>query len=593
MAPEATALSPELRGPGNAIVAARRSRSDIPCRQPGSGVLDGAGTMRQPMSTTESPEPVNSTIRAALAAVLGSMGLEGAPNGAASVHLERPANVEHGDFSSNVALALAKRNGRNPRELGQQIAAALTDASIAGVEAVEIAGPGFVNFRLEPGWLHSMVPAVISAGADFGRSELGAGQRVLVEFVSANPTGPVHAGHARGATYGDALARLLEFSGHHVGREFYINDRGVQMQSFAASLAARAEGAEPPEDGYRGAYISEWASRMPSGADPLEWGEAHALADQRRVLDALGVGFDRWFSEREMVDTEAIETTLAGLRARGAVDERDGAVWLRSSEFGDDKDRVLIKSDGELTYLLPDIAYHRDKFARGWELLIDVWGADHHGYVPRMRAAIECLGHDPDDLEVVITQLVRLERSGVEVKISKRSGDLVTLEELIDEVGPDAVRLTYLLQSVDSPQTVDLDLVVAQSNENPVFYVQMANARLNSIHRVAAERGLERVELADAQLSLLTHERELAVLRALEVWPETVSLAARERAPHKVTTWVRDLASAVHGFYHDCPILSPDTPEDLRQARWWLAEAARIGLRVGLGVLGVSAPEAM
>ena len=332
---------------------------------------------------------------------------------------------------------------------------------------------------------------------------------------------------------------------------------------------------------------------MPDGADPLEWGYEFALAEQRRVLGALNVEFDRWFSERDMVATGAIETTLEDLRDRGVVEDRDGAVWLRSTDYGDDKDRVLVKSDGEFTYLLPDIAYHRDKFSRGWQLLVNVWGADHHGYVPRMKAAVQSLGHDPDDLEVVITQLVRLEREGSEVKISKRSGDLVTLEELIDEVGADAVRLTYLLQSVDSPQTVDLDLIVAQSNENPVFYVQMANARLNSIDRVATERGFERLPLAGVDLSVLTHERELAVMRVLHELPAVVELAARERAPHKVTTWVRELAGAVHGFYHDCPILSPDTPEELRQARWWLAESARIGLRVGLDLLGVSAPEAM
>ena len=551
------------------------------------------GTMRQPMAHTESPEPITDTLRSAIAAALVGFELDGAPAASEQVHLERPANVDHGDLSTNVALALAKRNGRNPRELALELAEALRSAGIAHVETVEVAGPGFVNFHLAPSWLHSVLRTVVLAGGDYGRSNVGAGRRVLVEFVSANPTGPVHAGHARGAAYGDALARLLEFSGHAVGREFYINDRGVQMQTFAASLTARAEGREAPEGGYHGAYITDWAASMPRDEDPLEWGYAHALGEQRRVLGALNVEFDHWFSEREMVDTGAIDVTLADLRARGVVDERDGAVWLRSTEFGDDKDRVLVKSDGEYTYLLPDIAYHRDKFARGWELLVDVWGADHHGYVPRMKAAVEALGHDPGDLEVVITQLVRLERDGVEVKISKRSGDLVTLEELIEEVGPDAVRLTYLLQSVDSPQTVDLDLVVSQSNENPVFYVQMANARLNSINRVAAERGLERVALDAADLSLLDHDRELAVLRSLEVLPETVELAARERAPHKITTWVRELAGAVHGFYHDCPILSPDTPEDLRNARWWLAEAARTGLRVGLDILGVSAPESM
>lgn len=509
------------------------------------------------------------------------------------IHLEQPAHREHGDFSSNVAMRLAKAAGRPPRELAQEIVDRIAAAPPAHVLSVEVAGPGFVNFRLDSAWLVEMIPAVLSAGADFGRSSVGAGRRVMVEFVSANPTGPVHAGHARGAAYGDSLARLLEFTGHDVEREFYINDRGVQMQTFGASLLARRQGLEPDEDGYRGEYIAEWAQQMPEGVDPVEWGEAHALADQRRVLERMNVEFDTWFSERAMVETGAIDTTLADLRERGVVYDSEGAVWLRSSDFGDDKDRVLVKSDGEYTYLLPDIAYHRDKFARGFDLLVNVWGADHHGYVARMRAAVQALGHDPDDLEVVITQLVRLEKDGQEVRISKRSGNLITLEDLLDEVGVDAVRLTYLLQSVDSSQTVDLGLIVEQSNENPVFYVQMANARLNSISRVAAERGVEQVPLEQVELGLLEHERELEVLRQLFVLPEVVELAARERAPHKVTTWVRELANAVHGFYHDCPILSPDTPEPLRQARWWLADAAGVGLRVGLDLLGVDAPERM
>jgi len=525
----------------------------------------------------------------ALRDALRSLGVE-APD---VIHLERPARREHGEFSTNVAMATAKAAGRNPRELAQQLADALTEDPPPHVVGVEVAGPGFVNFRLAPGWLHDLIGSVIAAGADYGRDDSGAGTRVMVEYVSANPTGPVHAGHARGAVYGDSLARLLRFVGHDVADEFYVNDRGVQMQTFAASLAARAAGAEPPEGGYMGDYIVEWAAEMPDGADPLVWGEAHALADQRRVLASLGVEFDTWYSERSLLEAGAIDDTLDDLRERDMAYERDDATWLCSTVFGDDKDRVLVKSDGEYTYLLPDIAYHRDKFARGFDLVINVWGADHHGYVPRMKAAIQALGHDPDDLEVVITQLVRLERDGEEVKISKRAGDLITLEDLIDEVGADAVRLTYLLQSVDSPQTVDLGLIVQQSNENPVFYVQMANARIASIARVAEERGIERRPLGDVDLSVLIEERELEVLRQLEALPEVVRLAARERAPHKVTTWVRELAAAVHGFYHDCPILHPDTPDELRQARWWLAEAAGVGLRVGLGLLGVSVPERM
>jgi arginyl-tRNA synthetase len=294
-----------------------------------------------------------------------------------------------------------------------------------------------------------------------------------------------------------------------------------------------------------------------------------------------------------MVASGAIDQTLADLRERGVAYDDDGAVWLRSTDYGDDKDRVLVRSNGEFTYLLPDIAYHRDKFARGYDRLIDVWGADHHGYVARMKAAVAALGHSPDEVEPVITQLVRLLRDGQPVKLSKRTGDIIELRELIDEVGADAVRLTYLLQSIDSPQTVDLDVIVQQSMDNPVFYVQMAHARLCSIERVASERGIVRRPSTDVDLAPLTHERELEVMRRLHALPDSLELAARERAPHKITSWVRELATAVHGFYHDCPILRDDVDDDLRQARWLLAEAAAIGLRSGLSMLGVSAPTSM
>ena len=528
-------------------------------------------------------------LTSALRQALDALGLT-APE---EIHLEQPARREHGDFSSNVAMKLAKAAGRAPRDLAQDVVDRIAAAPPEHVVGVEVAGPGFVNFRLDDGWLHEMIPTVLAAGRRV---------RPQQHRERAQGHGRVRLGQpdrpgARRARAGCDLRRQPRppalVHRPHVEREFYINDRGVQMQTYAASLQARAEGREPEEGGYQGQYIIDWAAQMPEGADPLEWGEAHALADQREVLGRMNVTFDVWFSERAMVDTGAIDVTLADLRERGVAYDEDGAVWLRSTEFGDDKDRVLVKSDGEYTYLLPDIAYHRDKFARGFDLLINVWGADHHGYVPRMKAAVQALGHDPDDLEVVITQLVRLEQNGEEVKISKRSGNLITLEDLLDEVGVDAVRLTYLLQSVDSPQTVDLDLIVAQSNENPVFYVQMANVRVHSIGRVAAERGIAQVPLDRVDLSLLDHERELEILRQLFVLPDVVELAARERAPHKITTWVRELAGAVHGFYHDCPILSPDTPDDLRQARWWLAEAAGTGLRVGLDLLGVTAPERM
>lgn len=507
------------------------------------------------------------------------------------VNLERPARREHGDWSSNVVMVVATPNGRNPRELAQEVVEHLRDNLPTHVDSVEIAGPGFVNFRLAATWLHQVLDEVVTLGtADYARHHAGNGTHVNIEFVSANPTGPVHAGHARGAAYGDSLARVLERVGHEVSREFYLNDRGVQMEAFAASLNARRKGEELPEDGYRGEYITEWAEHMPAGADPLEWGYAHALEDQREVLGAFNVHFDTWFSERSMVESGAVDATLADLREHGAAYEADGATWLRSTEYGDDKDRVLVKSDGQPTYLLPDIAYHRDKFARA-DLLIDVWGADHHGYVPRMKAAMAALGHDPSELEVVITQLVDLVENGQNVKLSKRAGSLIELRDLIEVAGPDATRLTYLLQSVDSRQTVDLAVVTSEAMDNPVYYVQMAHARIAGIARRAAEQGVVRVHLAEADLSLLTDERELEVLRVLSDLPPVVLLAAAERAPHKVTTWVRELAGAFHGFYHDCYVIHPDVPAPLAQARLWLTEAARVGLAIGLDLLGVSAPD--
>jgi arginyl-tRNA synthetase len=510
------------------------------------------------------------------------------------VQLERPARREHGDWSSNVALATAKKAGRNPRELAQAIAEHLNAHLPSHVTAVEVAGPGFVNFRLAETWLHDVLREVVAAGTDgYARHDFGTGTAINIEFVSANPNKPIHAGHGRGACYGDAVGRLLERCGYAVTREFYLNDRGVQMQAYAASLAARKRGEEPPPDGYHGDYVRAWADEMPEDADPLEWGYARALASHRATLAALGIHFDVWFSERSMVASGAIDATLDDLRGHGVVYDADGAVWLKSSEFGDDKDRVLVKSDGEFTYLLPDIAYHRDKYARGFDLLLDVWGADHHGYVPRMRAALAALGYDPARFEVVITQLVSLERHGEAVAMSGRSGDLIELDDILAEVGADAVRFTYLLQSVDTAQTVDLDLIKSKVMDNPVFYVQMAHARLRSIERVAGERGVERRAVDDVDLSVLDHPRELDVLRWLFTLPDTLTVAANDRAPHRLTAWLRDLAAAVHGFYHDCYVMGEGVSPELTQARLWLVEAARVGLAVGLGVLGVSAPESM
>ena len=511
-----------------------------------------------------------------------------------SIELERPARREHGDWSTNVALATAKRAGRNPRELATELVAHLEAHPPAHMTRVEIAGPGFINFRLADTWLHDVLTTVVESGTEgYARLDIGSGTRVNVEFVSANPTGPLHAGHGRGAAYGDALARILERCGFDVWREFYLNDRGTQMQNFAASLQARKDGSELPEDGYKGEYVTEWAAEMPDDADPMAWGRDRAIDDHREVLERMNVRFDTWFSESSMVDSGAIDETLADLRAHDVAYDDDGATWLRSTNFGDDKDRVLVKTDGELTYLTPDIAYHRDKFARGFDLLIDVWGADHHGYVPRMRAALQALGHDPAAFEVPIVQLVNLVRAGEPVRLSKRAGDIVLLADLLDEVGPDVARLTYLLQSIDTKQTFDLDEVTKKANDNPVFYVQYANARVHSIGRVAAERDITRLPLADVDLSVLVHERELEILRHLFELPEALRIACSDQAPHKITTWVRDLASAFHGFYHDCPIVKDDVPAELAQARLWLVESAHVGLQIGLDLLGVTAPERM
>jgi len=526
----------------------------------------------------------------ALRAALVRLEIEAPP----VIGLERPARREHGDWSSNVALVTAKAAGRKPRELAADIAKIIEEDPPRHVAGVEVAGPGFVNFRLHDTWLHDVLRDVVGAGVEsYARHDVGRGSKVNVEFVSTNPTGPVHAGGGRWAAYGDSLARVLERCGHLAHREFYLNDRGVQMDLFAASLAARKAGQPVPADGYQGEYLVEWAAEMPADADPREWGYRRVLEDVAATLERMGVRFDTWFSERSMVESGAIDATLQELRDRGVVYDADGAVWLRTTGFGDDKDRVLVKSDGEPTYVLPDIAYHRDKFARGFQLLIDVWGADHHGYVARLKIGMQALGHDPAELEVLLGQLVTLVRGGEEVRLSRRAGTFVTLAEVLDEVGPDAARLTFLLQSIDTKQIFDIDLVRSQAMENPVFYVQYAHARIASIERVAAERDVQRLALDDVDLALLTHERELDVLRSLSELPDVVLSACVDRAPHKVTTWVRELAGRFHGFYHDCYVMGTDVPPGLTQARLWLVEAARVGLAIGLDLLGVSAPESM
>ena len=527
----------------------------------------------------------------ALRAALAEIGVEPQP---ATVELGRPARATHGDWSSNVALVCARAAGRNPRELAGALAERIGAHPPVHVRRVEVAGPGFVNFFLDDGWLHDVLRQVVAEGtAGYGRHDFGDGRAVNVEFVSANPTGPLHVGGGRWAAYGDALCNILARCGYAAHREYYLNDRGRQMVAFAESLVARKQGAEPPEDGYHGDYVCEWAAEMPDGADAAAWGYARARRDVADSLGRLGVTFDTWASERALVDSGAVDAVLKTLEANGAAYRADGAVWLRSADGGDDKDRVLVRSGGEPTYLLPDIAYHADKFARGFDLLIDVWGADHHGYVERLAAGVCALGHRREQLEVVLGQLVTVMRGGAEAKISKRAGNLVLLDDLVELVGVDAARMTFLLQSLAGRQMIDLDVVAAQSMENPVFYVQYAHARVCSLVATAAERGIVRPPLDGTPLEVLTDARELEVLRVLHALGDVVAEAARERAPHKVTTWVRELAGAFHGFYHDCPVLRSDIEPPLAAARLWLVEASRIGLVIALDLLGVSAPERM
>jgi arginyl-tRNA synthetase len=533
---------------------------------------------------------VRSTIVDAVHEALSVLGVDGVP---ASVTVERPANLDHGDWSTNAALVCAKLAGKNPRQLGEELLAELNKAAIPHVERLEIAGPGFINFVLAPTWLHDELRRIVEQGTDrYARPEIGAGIKVNLEFVSSNPTGPLHAGGGRWGAFGDSLARVLQRCGYEPHREFYINDRGMQTTLFGQSLSARKAGHEVPDGGYQGGYVIDWAGEMPGDADPVEWGTQRALAEVKASLASMHVHFDTWSSEKALVDSGAVEVALERLRASGHVYEKDGATWLATSEHVDDKDRVLIKADGQYTYLLPDIAYHHDKFNRG-DVVIDILGADHHGYVPRMRAALIFMGHEPENYEAIIGQNVKLVRSGVEVKLSKRFGTMIAVDELIEELGPDVTRFAYLLQSIDTSQTIDIDVWKAQASENPVYYVQYAHARIHAIGREAEKRGIKRSPIDAVDLSGLVDPNELAVLRHLLELEEVLLAAARDRAPHRVTTWVRELAAAFHSFYSHCPVLRSDVDPQLQQARLWLVDASRIGLGVGLDLLGVEAPEQM
>jgi arginyl-tRNA synthetase len=531
-----------------------------------------------------------------------------APNGVEvsndDIKLERPQRREHGDWSTNAALVYSKQLGLRPRDLAEQLAQALRDNPPPHLVEVEVAGPGFVNLRLDNGWLHDTLTEVVTEGEDgYATPDIGHGERVQVEFISANPTGPLHVGNGWWGSYGDALARVMARAGWQVQREYYVNDTGGQVRTLGSSLLARHRGEAVAEEGYQGDYVAELATQY-DGPDDLSDPEAIVVAGRfatdrileqiRTTLESLGIVFDKWYSQASIEESGAVAETIELFRVRDLVYESDGATWLKSSELGDARDRVLIKSDGDMTYLAGDLAYHRDKFLiRGFDRVVDVFGADHHGQVASLRAGVTAMGVDPERLEIKLGQMVSIEEAGESGKMSKRAGNFISLDSLVADIGPDATRLLSLMSSLDQATSFDLDLVRRKSMDNPVYYVQYAHARIASIGRVAAERGIIREPIASADLTLLNTERELELLRCLEELPDVIAEAARDRAPHKVTAWVRRLAGCFHGFYHDCPILADDVREDLRQARLWLVEATRIGLAVGLGVLGLSAPESM
>ena len=532
----------------------------------------------------------------AVRAALADAGLPEPPGG---VIVEPPKQRDHGDWATNAALALAKPVGGRPMEIAGQIKAALEAASVPHLARVEVAPPGFVNLYLAPTWLYDVLRAVVAAGEAYGTSDALAGERINFEFVSANPTGPLHAGGGRWVAVGDAIANLLAAQGAAVHREYYLNDTGNQLVTFRDSLYARYRGEQPPEDGYQGEYLVDLARELRaelgddvSPDEACEWGVRRIIDGLRDDLGRIGVHFDTWFSERDLHERGDVADVLRVLDERGVVYDKDDARWLRSTDFGDQRDRVLVRSDGTTTYLCNDLAYHRDKMRRGWTHLIDMWGADHHGQVKSLQAGMEALGFGPPpEPEVLLGQLVRLVRGHEEVRLSKRAGNIVTLADILDDVDPDVTRMTFLMQGIDSPQTFDLDVVTQQSMENPVYYVQYAHARVSSIERRAAAAGVQRAPIESVDLALLTHERETELLRQLAQYPDTVADAAATRAPQKVTIWAREFARGFHGFYRDCRVISPDA--DLTQARLWLSEASRIGLANALALLGVSAPEEM
>jgi arginyl-tRNA synthetase len=538
-------------------------------------------------------------LSAAIVDVLATLSEEGEltlPDGVPSaVTVERPRQKEHGDYATNVALQLAKKAGTNPRALADRIQDRLV--KVEGVANVEIAGPGFLNITVEAGAQGAVAEQVVAAGADYGR-EASTGLKVNVEFISANPTGPIHLGHTRWAVVGDALARVLEAAGAEVTREFYINDRGRQMDLFGESLAAAAMGLPVPDDGYHGAYIGDLAKQVlekdpdTQGMEAFrEAGYALQLEEQQAELARFNTRFDVWFSERDLHQGD-VAAQLETLRGLGHLYDADGALWMRTTDFGDDKDRVLIRSNGELTYFASDTAYYVNKRSRGFDKCIYLLGADHHGYVGRLKAMAACVGDDPEEnIEVLIGQLVKIVRGDEEVRLSKRAGDLVTLLELMEEIGVDPLRYSLARYPQDSPLTLDIEQITRASNDNPVYYVQYVAARTASILRNAADLRLA----PESHPELLTHEKEGELLRALAEFPRVVQGAADLREPHRVARYLEDTAATFHRFYDSCRVLprGDEEPSDLHAARLLLVQATRTVFENGLNLLGVSAPEQM
>jgi arginyl-tRNA synthetase len=531
------------------------------------------------------------------------------PDEIPEVQLETPRQKEHGDLASSLALVLSRSRGQPPRQVAEALVRQLT-LDPERIERVTVAGPGFINFHLGRPWVLAQLRRILAAGDRFGESTIGAGLKVQIEFVSANPTGPLNVVSARAAAVGDALVRLLAASGHAVASEFYINDTGRQVELLGESMDARlrqaqGEAAPIPEEGYHGDYVREIAEEVMAAAPPtLDRSDPHArlaylqtagveriVAGQRRDLERFGVRFDRWYAESELHRAGALDRARAALEGAGRLVERDGALWFETTAYGDDADRVVVRADGRPTYFLADIAYHADKHDRGFQRVIDIWGPDHHGHVPRMQAAAQALGFGAAWLEVLIVQQVNLHRGGQPAMMSKRTGVFVTLAELVDEVGPDPARFFFLMRRSNAHLDFDLDLARAQTEDNPCFYVQYAHARIAQILAHARGRGVELKPAAEIEANRLTEPAELELLKLLATLPEVVSGAAAAREPHRLTTYLREVAALFHRFYHHQRVVGVE--EELMQARLGLTIATQVVLRRGLELIGVSAPERM